>query len=499
MNKNEIILKTEKIRKEFPGIVALDNVDFELRYGEVHAICGENGAGKSTFCNVVTGILKPDSGKIFFENNEILFNGPGEALAIGIRMLYQERNLIHYLTGAQNILLREEPLKAGFFVDEKDIIRRAEEIKKLYKMDVPLNCQVSKLSSAKKQAIEILRALLYKPKVLILDEPTASLTEKESTILFEDIKRIKSEGVSVVLITHKLEEVFENADTVTIFRNGKKIETSKKDDITKDECVRLMINRKITSMYPTINYSGSKVIMEVSGVSDYSLVKDNSFKLRRGEVLGFYGLIGAGKTELVELIYGLRKLKDGIVKVNGEEIEPRVSKMIARKVFLIPDDRREKGLINAFNLKKNITVTFMDVFSKILGIINHKKENQIAEKIVSDNVLKIKYVSLNQDIETLSGGNKQKVIISRWISKENINVLILDEPTTGIDVGTKFEIYKMIRELAEKRNIAIIFVSSELNELTGVCDRICIFKEGVIQKELERDEFNYEKILALAM
>ena len=499
MNKTGIILKTEKIRKEFPGVIALNNVDFELRRGEVHAICGENGAGKSTFCNILTGIYTQDAGEIRFENSSISFHHPAEALNAGIRMLYQERNLIPYLTGAQNILLREEPLKMGFLLDEQEILRRAEELKALYNLHVPLNYPISQLSSAKKQAIEILRALLYKPKVLILDEPTSSLTEAESKALFEAIKKIKVEGVSVILITHKMEEVFQNADTISIFRNGERIASKPKNEFTREECVKLMVNRNIYSIYPPVNFSAGESVMEVTNVSDQMLVKDNTFVLKKGEVLGFYGLIGSGRTELIELIYGLRPLHEGMVRIDGQPVKPDVKSMIESNVYLVPDDRREKGLIFRYNLKKNLTVSFINKIAGLLGIIKTKSERKLAKKIAENSVLKLKYVNINQEVQTLSGGNQQKVIISRWISKESIKVLILDEPTNGIDVGTKFEIYKMIRALAEQRNIGIIFISSELPELTGICDRIYIFKEGRIKKELERDNFDYEEILSAAL
>ncbi len=499
MSENEIVLKTEKITKNFPGVLALDKVDFELKRGEIHAICGENGAGKSTFCNIITGIFNQDEGNVFYNGKKVKFSHPSEALKAGIRMVYQERNLIPYLTGAQNILLKEEPLKKGIFIDEKEILKRAEELEKKYKMNVPFKYPVSQLSSAKKQAIEILRALLYKPKVLILDEPTSSLTETESETLFNVINQIKKDGVSVILITHKMDEVFETADRISIFRNGKKVHTSKKDEITEEECIRLMVNRNITSLYPPVNYSGKEIIMDVDSISDYTLVKDNSFYLRSGEVLGFYGLIGSGRTELIELIYGLRLMKSGTIKINDENAKPDPQAMMDKNVYLVPDDRREKGLILRYDLKQNLTISFIKNFTKMFGLVNSGKEKRLAEKIVGNDTLKIKYVNLNQGIDLLSGGNQQKVVISRWISKEKINVLILDEPTNGIDVGTKYEIYKMIRELAEKKNIGVIFISSELPELTGICDRIYVFKEGTINGELERKEFNDEKILSLAL
>ena len=347
-------------------------------------------------------------------------------------MLYQERNLIPYLTGAQNILLREEPIKFGFLIDENEIVRKAEELKEIYDINVPLNFPVSQLSSAKKQAIEILRALLYKPNVLILDEPTSSLTEAESMALFTAIKRIKNEGVSVILITHKMEEVFRMQIQFLFSEMARKLHPEAKKDITRNECKKLMVNRNISSIYPPVTCVAHNVVMEVKGVSDSFLVKDNSFFFgrERSWILWSYRI---GRTELIELIYG-SEIENGCITINGVEVVPNIKKMIDNNVFLIPDDRREKGLILRYNLKKNLTVAFIDRISGLFGLINSKTERNIAEKIASNDSLKLKYVSINQEVDSLSGGNQQKVIISRWISKENIKVLILDEPTNGIDV-----------------------------------------------------------------
>jgi len=499
MTDNDTVLEVKGLKKEFPGVIALDDVDFDLKKGEIHAICGENGAGKSTFCNIITGIYHQNKGEIYFEGQKTFFNHPSEALKKGIRMVYQERNLIPYLTGSQNILLGEEPLKSYFWIDEKKITRIAEAIEKRYKLKAPLNVPVSSLSSAKRQSIEILRAFLYKPKVLLLDEPTSSLTESESDALFKVVKKIKSDGVSVVLITHKMEEVFENADRITIFRNGKKVITDKRENMTQPICIKYMVNRNIDNLYPPITPSYQETFLEVENLSDHFFLKNNSFSLKKGEVLGFYGLIGSGRTETIETIYGLRERKSGSIKLNGETIIPEVNRMIDNHIYMIPDDRKEKGLFYSFDLKGNLSISFLKHFTRLLGLINKNKEKKIAKKVAENSALKIKYVNLNQEITQLSGGNQQKVIISRWINQDNIQALILDEPTIGIDVGTKFEIYKMIRHLAEERGIGIIFISSELPELIGICDRLYIFKEGTINGEFKREDFDNERILECAI
>ena len=495
----EIILKARDISKSFPGVKALNRVDFDLYKGEIHAVCGENGAGKSTFCNVLTGIVRPDEGNIYFEDTEIKLHHPSQALNLGIRMVYQERNLIPYLTGAQNILLREEPVMGGFLIDEKSILRKAEELAKMYKMNVPLTVPVSFLSSAQRQAIEILRAFLYRPKVLILDEPTSSLTESEAEALFNVVRQIKSEGVSVILITHKLDEVFENADRISIFRNGEKIATRNRAEISEEEAIRLMVNRSISSLFPEVKSSTGEIVMEIRNLNGSGFLRDINLFLKKGEVLGLYGLIGSGRTELIEHIYGLRPTQSGEVLVKGKAIVPRVQNMIEEGVFLVPDDRREKGLLGSLNLKKNLTISYIDEFTRLFGFVDSRKESAVVTHIEKESALNIKYTSINQDVRVLSGGNQQKVVIGRWITKENVRVLILDDPTNGIDVGTKFEIYRMIRNLAQDKHVGVIFVSSELPELIGVCDRIYVFKEGSITGELNREAFDDERILSMAL
>jgi len=499
MTDKNIVLKTVSISKSFPGVKALNNVDFDLLEGEIHAICGENGAGKSTFCNVLTGIVRPDNGKVFLNGEEIRLTHPSQALRMGIRMVYQERNLIPYLTGAQNILLREEPVKGGFLIDEKSILSKAEELSELYNLRVPLGIPVALLSSAQRQAIEILRAFLYKPKILILDEPTSSLTESEVKSLFSAIHQIKNEGVSVILITHKLEEVFENADRISIFRNGERVTTRDKKALSEEEAIRLMVNRNISSLFPEVTDHSGDTILQVENLSGSGFLKDISIHLKKGEVLGLYGLIGSGRTELIEHLYGLRETKTGRVIVKGKEVQPNVHKMIEEGVFLVPDDRREKGLLTSLNLKKNLTISYINEFSKLLGVVSTRRENALVKTILDKSSLSLKYSNINQDVQVLSGGNQQKVVIGRWISKGHMSVLILDDPTNGIDVGTKFEIYKMIRNLAEEKSVGVIFISSELPELIGVCDRLYVFKEGRISGELSREEFDDEKILSMAL
>jgi ABC-type sugar transport system ATPase subunit len=493
------VLEVSGLTKHFPGVTALDKVDLAVHRGEVHAIVGENGAGKSTFCNIVTGIMTPDEGEIHISGESQQFTHPAQALQAGIRMVYQERNLINFLTGAQNICLGEEPVKRGGILNERMLFQNAENLRKRIGIDIPLEIRVSEMSAAQRQMIEILRALLYKPVLLILDEPTSSLTESDVEILFKTLRQIKEEGISIIFISHKMEEVFSISDVISIFRNGKKVITKKNGEMDREECIRYMVNRDIESLFPDVHPSGTEKVLELETVSDGIFLHDINLYLKKGEVVGLYGLVGSGRTELAELIYGLRPIKEGKVYLNKEEIIPSTKKMLDKKVFLIPEDRREKGLFFNLNLRINLTISFFDMLVSYLGIIKKKETIDLAKKIADSDQLKLKYSNINQNIDELSGGNKQKIVIGRWISHEEVNVLIMDEPTQGIDVGAKYEVYTIIRHHAEERKAAVLFISSELPELIGVCDRIYVFKDGTIAGELSREEFDGERILHLAL
>jgi ABC-type sugar transport system ATPase subunit len=499
MDNDTPVLEVSGITKNFPGVTALDKVDLTVHKGEVHAIVGENGAGKSTFCNIVTGIMTPDEGEISISGESKRFTHPSQALQSGIRMVYQERNLIHFLTGAQNICLGEEPVKRGGIVNEKMLFQNADNLRKRIGIDIPLHLQVSAMSAAQRQMIEILRALLYKPLLLILDEPTSSLTESDVEILFKTVRQIKEEGISIIFISHKMEEVFSISDVISIFRNGKKVVTKKNGEMDRNECIRYMVNRDIESLFPDVHPSGAEKVLELETVSDSGFLHDINLYLKKGEVVGLYGLVGSGRTEVAELIYGLRPLKGGKVLFDGNEMIPNTKKMLEKKVFLVPEDRREKGLFFNLNLRTNLNISFFDRLVSFFGLIKKKEAIDLAKKIADSDQLKLKYSNINQNIDELSGGNKQKIVIGRWISHEEVNVLIMDEPTQGIDVGAKYEVYTIIRHHAEERKAGVLFISSELPELIGVCDRIYVFKNGTIAGVLSREEFDGEKILHLAL
>ena len=494
-----VILEVVGVTKKFPGVVALKNVDLVANSGEVHAIVGENGAGKTTLCNIVTGIFPPDEGEIVMQGERVTFTHPSDALGKGIRMVYQERNLVPFLTGEENILLGEEPSFGIGFIDRNQLHRRAQRLCEDLDVNIPLNITVSEMSAAQRQMIEILRALLYKPALLILDEPTSSLTEADVEILFRTIHRIKNDGIAVIFVSHSMDEVFTISDVISVFRNGERIVTKKRGEMDRDECVRHMVNRDLSRMFPPVKQSAGGTLLQIEHASDFSFLHDINLTMKQGEVVGLYGLVGSGRTELAELIYGLRFKKEGRILFEGEEIVPNIEGNIKRKLFLVPEDRHDKGLFFNINLKMNLDISFIDRFAKLFGIIRHREETSLAKKIADYKNLKVKYTSLNQNIDNLSGGNQQKVVIVRWISHEEVKCLILDEPTQGIDVGAKYEVYTIIRHLAEDRGSGVLFISSELQELIGICDRIYVIKNGTISGEVEREEFDSEKILGLAL
>ncbi len=498
-----VALELRGITKRFPGVVANEDIHMVIEKGEIRAIMGENGAGKSTLCNMITGLLSPTEGELLFEGRKREFHHPKDALAAGIRMVYQERNLIEYLTGAQSICLGLEDRKGRFFVDEKRMLERAVAICQEIGADVPLNVPVEYLSVAQQQMIEIIRAVAHDPRLLILDEPTASLGSAEVKILFSVMRKLKEKGVAIVIITHKIDEVFEIADTITILRNGRLVDTVKNGDIDRMDAVRMMLGRDVSSQFPeVVNTAKKEKALEVRNLTDVGKrVSHINLNVCQGEVVGLYGLLGSGRTEILESIYGLRGILEGEVFLHGEICPPgkRSGDMIKKGVFLIPEDRRHLSIFREFfTIRENLSIGYLDQISGFLGMISRKKERKLFRDITSREELRVKYARENQDIEELSGGNQQKLVLGRWIYRKNLELLLLDEPTHGIDVGVKYDIYVLIRKMAA-RGKGILVVSSELPELTGICDRLYIIKDGQIKGELSRREFENEKILEMVL
>lgn len=500
---NEIILQAKGLTKRFSEILANDSVDLTVHRGEIHAIMGENGAGKSTLCNMLTGLYPPTAGEIWFDGKKVEFSHPRQALDAGIRMVYQERNLIGYLTAAQSICLGLEVTKGKYFVDEKGIIAQAQKTCDAIGANIPLNVPVDTMSPAQQQMVEIIRAVTYEPKLLILDEPTASLGNAEAAILFRVLRNLKAKGVAVIIITHKLDEVFEISDVISILRDGRLIDTVQNGSVSRLDVVQMMLGKEISGHYPMVdNFAREEHVLEVEHVTDLSeKVKDLSMYIRKGEVVGLYGLLGAGRTETLETIYGLRTVKYGQIRLNGQDIKPDKApmEMIRSGMALVPEDRRHVSIFrDAFTIRENLTIGYMEKLSNRFGLINKKKERQLFRELTSKPELRVKYANETQNITELSGGNQQKIVLGRWIYRDNLQLLLLDEPTNGIDVGVKYDIYVLIRMMA-KAGKGVLIVSSELPELTGICDRMYIMKDGALIGEMERKDFNDEKILEMVL
>jgi ABC-type sugar transport system ATPase subunit len=487
-------LEARNITKIFPGVIAVDNVNLKVYPGEIHAIIGENGAGKSTFCNIITGVYRPTKGEIYCFGNKVDFSHPSEAIKTGIGMVYQERNLISFLTGAQNICLGNEPNRLSI-IDEDKLFNLADKIRRKLNVNICLNIPVERLTPGVQQMIEIIRAFYYKPKILILDEPTASLGEEEVKPFLNFIQQVTDEmSISVIFISHKLDEVFQIADTISVFTEGKKVFTKAKFETNQNECIKAMLRKEIGNAIKVNSIRKKKdAILEVGECEYDGKIHNLNFKVHRGEVVGFYGLVGSGRTECVEAIYGIRPVQTSNIKLDGHKIiNQQPSDMLKKGVVLVPEYKNH-ALFSAFSLKKNMSVLFLENISSNFGLIDQKKEEKLAFKLANNG--NVKYESIDQNINSLSGGNKQKAIIARSLGLLELNLIIMDEPTKGIDIGAKNEIYLLVRKLAEKDNKAVLIITSELPELLNISDRIYIFYDENIVKEFKRNEFDRTKIL----
>lgn len=486
------IIRLENITKLFAGNAALDNVNLSVSAGEVHAICGENGAGKSTLMKIISGVIKQTSGKYFINDELVDFSSTKDANKFGINMVYQEFNLINDLSVAENIYLGRLPKKKGF-VDFKALYKNAQNVLDDLGLNLDSKSLISELSVAKMQMVEIAKCLTYKSKLIIFDEPTAALTDKEIQVLFEIIAKLKESGISILYISHRMDEVFKISDRITVLRDGKYIKTLLTSQTSYDEIVSLMVGKTIDKLYVDRNHINNKVVLEVNNLFGKS-VKDVSFKLYEGEILGIAGLIGSGNIELSKLIYGAYGIKGGEMIYKGEKIYNRSPKeSLKNKIALVSDDRKNEGLVLIRSVKDNIILSSLSKFVK--GVfINKGLENGAVESEVKR--LNIKIADKNQSVYSLSGGNQQKVVFAKVLETEP-DILILCEPTRGIDVGAREEIYKIIDDLT-KEGKSIILVSTDLNEVIGLSDRVLVMREGKIVFEVDKKELNQENILAYA-
>lgn len=486
----------DSITKTFPGVKALEEVNLHVKRGEVHALLGENGAGKSTLMKCLIGMYTPTNGKIIFENKVLTNHNTRTALELGISMIHQELNPVLEQTVMENLWLGREPRNQLGFVDHKKMAEKTNEV--LGEMGIHLNpkTKVKELTVATIQMLEIAKAITYDAKLIIMDEPTSSLTEKETDQLFQIIRQLKREGRSVIFISHKLDEIYAVCDIVTILRDGKSIETKSLEDTTSSQLIEDMVGRELTQLYPEKQDEREKEVrLKVSGLTDSTHFRNVSFELKKGEILGFAGLIGAGRSEVMEALFGLREVLSGTIELDGKEIQiKQANDAIKKGIAFLTEDRRKTGLFPMLSVGYNIVSSSIGKYRNKFGLLNYKKINQDAQHYID--TLKIKTPSPNTEIQHLSGGNQQKALIARWLLTDP-DILILDEPTRGIDVGAKSEIHQMIADLA-KEGKSILLVSSELPEVLGLADRVVIMHEGKVQGILENDDLTQETVMEYA-
>lgn len=490
------ILEMTGIEKHFPGVHALQNCQFQLRSGEVHALIGENGAGKSTLMKILTGIHTMDEGKIVYQGEEIHLRSPRDAQELGISMIHQELNLMPHLTAAQNIFIgREERVGGGIYINDRAINRRAEEIFEQLNLNLDPRTKVADITVAKQQMIEIAKALSFQSRILIMDEPTAALTESEIEELFRVIRKWKEQGAGIIYISHRMEELFAISDRITVMRDGSYVATKNTADTTMDEVIRMMVGRTIyEAPKEASTVQSNEVVLQAEGLCSGTMVKQVSFSLRKGEILGFAGLMGAGRTETARALFGADPHESGEIRVKGRVATIRSPyDAVQCGIGYLSEDRKQFGLALGMDITSNILLATYEKFQK-LGVVQKRKGEQTAREYVD--LLRIKTPSVHQTVKNLSGGNQQKVVIAKWLLR-NCDILIFDEPTRGIDVGAKNEIYKLLHELAQQGK-SIIMISSELPEILRMSDRVAVMCEGRITKIMDISEADQEQIMKYA-
>ncbi|MCL5073202.1 MAG: sugar ABC transporter ATP-binding protein [Actinobacteria bacterium] len=493
----DIILGLQNVIKDFPGVRALDSVDFNLKKGEVHALLGENGAGKSTLIKIIMGIYWLNSGKIFLDGSSIDITDTKKAKSLGIDAIYQEQNLCPELTVAENIFVNRLPRRKIIpIVNWSKLIENSQKLLEEWNTNFRATDIIADLDVSQCQIIEIIKVVAEKDlKVLILDEPTAALIEEEIVKLFDTIRKLKSKGISVIYISHRLDEVFLISDRITVLRDGKNVGTLITKDATKKDLVKLMIGRELSDMYPKRKIEKKDVILQVKNLSSSRNFENINFSLHQGEILGMYGLLGSGKSEIGKSLFGRTRTDSGEIIINGNSLKIRnAAGAISKKIGFVPADRKRNGVIDILDVKQNLTLANIKALGKN-GFINKKVETERSNKWVK--ALNIKTPSLSTKISSLSGGNQQKVVIGRWLDSES-KILILNEPTHGVDVGAKVEIYNIIEDFCQK-GIGVLLISSEIPELTAICDRVIVINRGKINGELSGQDIKQENILRLAM
>ena len=492
---SEYLLTAEGVRKEFPGVVALDDVTFRLKRGSVHALMGENGAGKSTLMKILAGIYHPDKGTVRLKGVDIRLESPLDALENGIAMIHQELNLMAPMTVAENIWIRREPLTRLGFVDHKEMNRKTAELFNRLNISIHPQTKVGELSVANRQMVEIAKAVSYESDVLIMDEPTSALTEREVEHLFQIIRGLRDQGIGIVYITHKMSELFEIADEFSVFRDGKYIGTHASTDVTRDDIIRMMVGREITQMFPKEDVALGNVVLSVKNLTLDGVFNDVTFDVRAGEILGVAGLVGSGRSNVAETIFGVTPASSGTIEIDGKPVDIfSPTEAIRHRMAFLTEDRKETGCLLILNVLENMQLAVLQDKFVRNGFVQQAGLSAECEEMCRK--LRVKTPNMNERIENLSGGNQQKVLIGRWMLT-NPRILILDEPTRGIDVGAKAEIHRLVTEMA-KNGVAVIMISSEMPEVLGMSDRIMVMHEGRVTGFLDRAEATQIKVMDLA-
>ena len=494
MSNSEKALEVRQIVKRFSGIEVLKHVDFDVRRGEVHGLMGENGAGKSTLIKIITGVYPKDEGQIFIDGQEVEINSRQDSIDCGVSVIYQELSVIPTLTVMQNIFLGQELTRYGI-LEKKKMAGRVRELIESCGFDLNPNDYVEKLSVAKRQMVEILKALLFDAKIIIMDEPTASLSDKESDKLFEIITRLRQQGRSIIYISHRLDEVYRIVDRLTVLRDGEVVGVLPKEEIEHQRVVQLMIGKEVKDQSAKANPArkdGS--VLSVRNLSRKPYWSDISFDAYEGQILGIGGLVGSGRTELLRSIYGVDPYDSGSILYNGKAISRNVHKNILMGMGYIPEDRRGEGLIPLLSVGQNIAMPNYDILTKGLSVINTAREKQMGEDMIRN--VDIRPNLPANPVKNLSGGNQQKVVVGKWLARD-LKILLIDEPTVGVDIGVKGEIHQIFADLAQQ-GVIVILVSSDLKELVTVADRILVLHKGRIFKEIAKEDATQEKVLLAA-
>ncbi|KUO67809.1 MAG: D-ribose transporter ATP-binding protein [Clostridia bacterium BRH_c25] len=490
----DIKLRVSDVEKFFPGVKALDKINFSVKKGTVHVICGENGAGKSTLMKVINGIYKQDSGRILIDEKVVEINNPIQARSLGISMIFQELNYMPEMTIEESLFVGNWPRDKYGKVDWKEIRKRTLELLEKEKLSYSPETKLKDLTVSDIQMLEILKAISYNSDIIIMDEPTSAITQKEVEVLFNKINELRDRGTSIIYISHKMDEIFRIADEITVFRDGCVVDSRPKEDYDMDTVITQMVGRKLESVFQKEDMELGDQVLQVKGLTNPGKFENVSFDIREGEIIGFAGLMGAGRTEVMRALFGLDAYQSGEIIIKNEKTDIKnVKSSIDKKMVMLSEDRRRYGIIPVRSVKENVSLSSLKRF--IYGGRLHGEEE---DRTVNDycKSMNVKTPDMETSIEALSGGNQQKVILAKWMVT-NPDILIMDEPTRGIDVGAKHEIYKLMTILAKQKK-ALIMVSSELPELIMMCDRIYVMAKGKITGMLKREEFTQEKIMAFA-